>query len=153
MQNELSELYQEVILDHNKNPRNFGPIPIKTHSLKGHNPLCGDQITVNLCVEDGIVKDISFEGSGCAVSKASASIMTTLIKGQTIEKANEIFEQFHSLITSDMNEEVDLDSLGKIAVFAGVREYPSRIKCANLAWHTMKNALEDKKDNVVTENE
>lgn len=153
MQNELSELYQEVILDHNKNPRNFGPIPIKTHSLKGHNPLCGDQITVNLCVEDGIVKDISFEGSGCAVSKASASIMTTLIKGQSVEKAQELFDKFHKLITSDMNEEVDLDSLGKIAVFAGVREYPSRIKCANLAWHTMKNALEDKKDNVVTENE
>lgn len=151
MDNELNDLYQEVILDHNKNPRNFGAIPIKTHAAKGHNPLCGDQITVNMQIDNGIIKDISFEGSGCAISKASASIMTTLIKGKSTEEAQTLFDQFVSVITSDMNDEIDFESLGKLAVFAGVREYPSRIKCANLAWHTLKNALENKDDVASTD--
>ncbi len=151
MDNELDDLYQQVILDHNKNPRNFGSIPIKTHSLKGHNPLCGDLITINLLIENDVIKDISFEGNGCAISKASASIMTTLVKGKTVQEAMEIFDQFHELITSDMDEEIDTENLGKIAVFAGVKQYPSRIKCANLAWHTLKNAIENKNSVVTTD--
>lgn len=152
MDNELNDLYQQVILDHNKNPRNYGQIPIKTNSLKGHNPLCGDLIIINLLIEENIIKDISFEGNGCAISKASASIMTTLVKGKTVSEAMELFEQFQELITSDINKEVDSEKLGKIAVFAGVRQYPSRIKCANLAWHTFKNAIENKNLEVSTDN-
>lgn len=151
MDNELNDLYQQVILDHNKNPRNFGKIEIKTHSADGKNPLCGDQIIINLQIEDNIIKNISFEGNGCAISKASASIMTTLVKGKSTEEAMQIFEQFHSVITGDMNEEVDLDALGKVAVFAGVRQYPSRIKCANLAWHTLKSALEENQSTISTD--
>lgn len=151
MNSDLNELYQEVILDHNKNPRNFGKIEHPTNSAVGHNPLCGDHIDVELVVEDGIIKDIRFNGSGCAISKASASIMTTLLKGQTLEAAQKHFDNFIEIVTGDLDEEVDLDSMGKLAVFAGVREYPSRIKCAGLAWHTMQNAIFNKDEAATTE--
>jgi nitrogen fixation protein NifU and related proteins len=151
MNSELSDLYQEVILDHNKNPRNFGKIDNPTNMAIGHNPLCGDHIDVELIVENNIIKDIKFNGSGCAISKASASIMTTLLKGQNLEDAKKHFDNFIEIVTGELDEEIDLDSMGKLAVFAGVREYPSRIKCAGLAWHTMNNAIQNKEEAVTTE--
>jgi nitrogen fixation NifU-like protein len=150
---EMNDLYQQVILDHNKNPRNFGKIESPTHSAEGHNPLCGDHIDVELKVKDGKIEEIKFHGSGCAISKSSASIMTDLLKGKSVEEAQTYFEQFHSIITGDLEEEIDLESMGKLAVFAGVREYPSRIKCANLAWHTLNNALHGNGEAVNTEKE
>lgn len=149
--NELNELYQQVILDHNKNPRNFGVLQQHNHSAEGHNPLCGDQIEIYIDLEDGIVKDISFECSGCAISKASASIMTTLLKGKKIEEVKKLFDEFHQLVTCDKDEQFDLESLGKLAVFSGVREFPTRIKCASLAWHTLLAALEKNNQSVSTE--
>ncbi len=151
MNSELSDLYQEVILDHNKNPRNFGKIDSPTNSAIGHNPLCGDHIDVELVVENDIIKEIKFNGSGCAISKASASIMTTLLKGKSLEEAKVHFDNFIEIVTGEFDQEVDLDSMGKLAVFAGVREYPSRIKCAGLAWHTMNNAIHNKEEAVSTE--
>ncbi len=141
----MRELYQEVILDHNKNPRNFRIMEGANRHADGHNPLCGDQVSVYLNVgADDTIKDVSFQGSGCAISKSSASLMTTLLKGKTVEQANEIFEQFHSVVTSgpgiEMSDE-DQESMGRLAVFAGVRDYPARVKCASLAWHTVHNAL------------
>lgn len=143
MNSELNELYQEVILDHNKNPRNFGDLHDANHSAAGHNPLCGDHINVDLKVKDGIIEDVKFHGAGCAISKASASIMTTTLKGKTVEEAGEMFKQFVEIVTTDPEEEIDTLNLGKLAVFCGVREFPARVKCASLAWHTMKNALDD----------
>jgi nitrogen fixation NifU-like protein len=140
--NELQELYQQVILDHNKNPRNFGKLEPATHHAEGHNPLCGDNVTVELFLDGaGVIQDIRFSGSGCAISKASASIMTTVLKGKTKAEAEKMFEQFQHLVTADMSEIADLESLGKLAVFAGVKEFPARIKCASLSWHTMTAAL------------
>ena len=140
--NELQELYQQVILDHNKNPRNFGKLEPATHHAEGHNPLCGDNVTVELFLDAaGVIQDIRFSGSGCAISKASASIMTTVLKGKTKAEAEKMFEQFQHLVTADMSEIADLESLGKLAVFAGVKEFPARIKCASLSWHTMTAAL------------
>jgi nitrogen fixation NifU-like protein len=140
--NELQELYQQVILDHNKNPRNFGKLEPATHHAEGHNPLCGDNVTVELFLDGaGVIQDIKFSGSGCAISKASASIMTTVLKGKTKADAEKMFEQFQHLVTADMSEIADLESLGKLAVFAGVKEFPARIKCASLSWHTMTAAL------------
>ncbi len=144
---ELQELYQQVILDHNKSPRNFGELP-DAPAVEGHNPLCGDNVTVFVKVVDGVIEDVKFKGAGCAISKASASIMTTLVKGKTVLEARELFARFHELVTED--GDVDPLVLGKMAVFAGVRDYPSRVKCASLAWHTLKNALEDNTDTVVT---
>ncbi|MDA3844121.1 MAG: SUF system NifU family Fe-S cluster assembly protein [Candidatus Kapabacteria bacterium] len=143
MKNELNDLYQEVILDHNKNPRNFGDMHDANHSAAGHNPLCGDHIDVDLKVKDGIIEDVKFHGAGCAISKASASIMTTTLIGQSVEEAKEMFKQFVDIVTTDPEEEIDTLNLGKLAVFCGVREFPARVKCASLAWHTMKNALDD----------
>lgn len=151
MNDELNDLYQQVILDHNKNPRNFGKLDPHTHSADGHNPLCGDQIEVQLLIDGDIIKDVMFNGNGCAISKASASIMTTLIKGKNLDEAKQYFDEFHDVITADMDKEIDLDSMGKIAVFAGVREFPSRIKCANLAWHTMNNAIHGKNETATTD--
>ena len=151
MNNELSELYQQVILDHNKSPRNFGTMDNANHLAHGHNPLCGDNIDVYLDVENGKIKDVKFCGSGCAISKASGSIMTTILKGKSEEEANALFEKFHSLVTSDPQSSVDMDSLGKLAVFAGVREFPARVKCASLAWHTMHTAITNDKITVSTE--
>ncbi|MFH1017860.1 MAG: SUF system NifU family Fe-S cluster assembly protein [Pseudomonadota bacterium] len=147
---ELRELYQEVILDHYKRPRNQQRPEGANHMAVGHNPLCGDKITVFLSLDgDGIVRDIGFEGSGCAISTASASMMTEIVKGKPVSQAQAIFERFHDLVTGQ--EEPDVDGLGKLAAFAGVREFPVRVKCASLAWHTFKAALEDKTGQVTTE--
>lgn len=146
---ELRELYQQIILDHNKSPKNYGKIVNCSHASEGYNPLCGDRIKIYAQVEDGIIKDIKFEGEGCAIAKASGSIMTALLKGKTIEEAEKLFKAFQDLITSEVDSEVDLEKLGKLAVFAGVREFPTRVKCAGLAWHTVKAAM-DKKDEVIT---
>ena len=138
---DLRELYQEVILDHNKRPRNFRTIEHPTRTAKGHNPLCGDRLTLYLTLDGDRIADVAFEGSGCAISKASASLMTEALKGKTIAQAEALFERFHDVVTSPGDLPVNTDGLGKLAVFAGVREYPARVKCASLAWHTMKAAV------------
>jgi len=141
--NELRELYQEVILDHSKRPRNFHGMPEANHRAVGHNPLCGDRATVYLLVEGGVVRDVSFEGAGCSISTASASMMTDALKGKTVAEAGALFERFHELVTADPSKaQAASAELGKLAVFAGVHEFPMRVKCASLAWHTMKAALE-----------
>lgn len=151
MINDLDELYKQVILDHNKNPRNFGVIENANSHAKGHNPLCGDQLDLYLVIEDGLIKNVKFNGSGCAISKASASIMTSLIKGKTIEEAKQLFEEFHNLVTSDPEAEIDTSELGKLEVFCGVREFPARIKCASLPWHTLAQAINEKsKSELIT---
>jgi nitrogen fixation NifU-like protein len=138
---ELTDLYQEVILDHNRRPRNFGPLNGANREAKGHNPLCGDRLTLAVRVDGDRIAEIRFEGSGCAISKASASLMTEAVKGHTIAEADETFHKFQAAVTAPLDVEVDLDSLGKLAVLAGVREFPVRIKCASLAWHTLQAAL------------
>jgi len=149
---ELRELYQQVILDHNRNPRNFGPLEGANRHQDGHNPLCGDSLTVYLLVDDhGLIEDIHFEGAGCAISKASASLMTSLVKGKTTAQAERIFADFHELVTSSVDSPVDDAKVGKLAVFAGVREFPMRVKCATLAWHTMRSALHNDDAPVTTE--
>jgi len=141
--NEIQELYQQVILDHNKNPRNFGEIADATNKAEGFNPLCGDHIDVSAVVEGDRIKEIKFYGSGCAISKASASIMTTLLVGKTVDEAKLLFDEFHNIVTADIRDRVDDLQIGKLAVFCGVREFPARVKCASLAWHTMIQALEN----------
>jgi nitrogen fixation NifU-like protein len=148
---ELSELYQEVILDHNKNPRNFGKLEKYNHHALGHNPLCGDNLELFVEVENGIITDVKFTGSGCAISKASASIMTTLLKGKSVEEAHKLFDDFHTAVTSDPESSYEDLNLGKLSVFCGVREFPARVKCASLAWHTLVNALDNVQDKAVTE--
>jgi len=138
---DLTDLYQEVILDHNRRPRNFGPLDGANRDAKGHNPLCGDRLTLAVRVDGDRIAEIRFEGSGCAISKASASLMTEAVKGHTISEADETFHKFQAAITAPLDVEVDLDALGKLAVLAGVREFPVRIKCASLAWHTLQAAL------------
>ena len=138
---ELSELYQQVILDHNKKPRNFHKMESANRTAEGFNPLCGDQLHIYLQVEGDQVKDISFEGSGCAIFKASASMMTQALKGKTKAESEQLFQEFHRLLTGEMDEEVEDSNLGKLRIFAGVREYPVRVKCATLSWHTMLAAL------------
>jgi nitrogen fixation NifU-like protein len=147
---ELRDLYQEVILDHSRSPRNFGHHEPSNRAAKGHNPLCGDKFDIYALVEDGIVKDVSFEGRGCAISTASASLMTELLKGLSEEEARAMFERFHDVVTGEKDEELDGD-LDKLNVLAGVRGYPMRVKCATLAWHTLKAALDNTDDTVVTE--
>lgn len=142
---EIDALYEEVILDHNKNPRNYGVLEPATHKAVGHNPLCGDHIEIYLNVQDGVVKDVKFKGVGCAISKASASIMTTVLKGKTLDDIRSLFEEFHYTLTSKPEEPVNAEKLGKLAVFAGVRNFPVRVKCATLAWHTLMEALGEKK--------
>lgn len=148
----LSDLYQEMILDHNRNPRNFHPLPDANRKAEGVNPLCGDQIHLFLKLEDDRISDISFEGSGCAISKASSSLMTQALKGKTKSEAERLFEKFHRMVTGPVGGTADPE-LGKLAVFSGVCEFPSRIKCATLAWHTLKSALEGKAERVSTEEE
>jgi nitrogen fixation protein NifU and related proteins len=138
---ELSELYQQVILDHNKKPRNFRKLEGANRQADGHNPLCGDQLTVYLQFEDGVVKDISFEGSGCAISKASASMMTQSLKGKSVDDAEVLFTEFHRMVTGELDEAAADHHLGRLTIFAGVREFPARVKCASLSWHTMHAAL------------
>jgi nitrogen fixation NifU-like protein len=148
---DLRELYQEVILDHHKKPRNFRRLEHANRQADGYNPLCGDKLSVFLQVENGIVKDIGFIGSGCAISTASASMMTESLKGKTESEAIVIFEHFHHLLTNHSVPLPDPSTMGKLAVFSGVREYPVRVKCAALAWHTMRAALEGSKETVATE--
>ena len=150
MNEELRELYQEVILDHNSSPRNFRRLDSATHTCEGYNPLCGDRINIFVKISDDKIEDIAFQGSGCAISKASASVMTTEVKGKTIAQARELFQRFQRLIKGEAAEGDALEHT-KLAIFASVREFPSRVKCAALAWHTMLSAIEQKKDVVTTE--
>ncbi len=138
---ELSELYQQVILDHNKKPRNFRKLETANHSAEGFNPLCGDQLTVYLDLDDDEVKEISFEGSGCAISKAAASMMTQAVKGKSKQDAEKLFNEFHRMVTGELDEETTPNKLGNLKIFSGVREFPVRVKCASLPWHTMHAAL------------
>ncbi len=151
MDAEFRELYQEIILDHNRAPRNFKEVEHCTHHLEGKNPLCGDQYTIYMKVEEGIIRDIGFKGAGCAISKASASVMTDTLKGKTVEEAKKLFEQFHEIVTGEKDAAEYFASAVKLAAFAGVAEYPVRVKCATLPWHTMKNSLEGKTISVSTE--
>lgn len=143
----LRELYQEMILDHGKQPRNVGALTQPSHCHAGHNPLCGDRLTVYINEKDGIVEDIKFEGTGCAISVASASLMTESVKGKTTPEINELFDSFHQLVTVGSAEK----DLGKLEIFAGVAEFPIRVKCASLAWHTMKAALINETKTASTE--
>lgn len=145
----LNELYQEVILDHSKNPRNFGDLKGASHHAEGFNPLCGDRITLYLQIENNQIIDARFEGSGCAISTASASLMTDSLKGKTVSQAQKLFQQFHHLVTEDgATEQPELD---KLNILAGVHAFPMRVKCATLAWHTLLSALDQKSDLVSTE--
>ena len=139
---ELSELYQQVILDHNKKPRNYRKIDDANRTAEGYNPLCGDQLTVYLQLKHGIVEDVSFEGSGCAISKAAASMMTQSVKGKTRDEAETLFDEFHRMVKGELDEEATPNQLGRLKIFAGVRDFPARVKCASLSWHTMRAALE-----------
>ena len=148
-----NELYQQVILDHNRKPRNFHEIENASHSCHGVNPLCGDDITVYLNVDEeaGKIDEVSFQGSGCAISKASTSLMTTFLKGKSVDEARRIKEEFHKMILGEMDPGKEEHHLGKLTLFMGIREYPSRTKCASLAWHTLVGALDKKFDGVSTE--
>ncbi|MDQ6962118.1 MAG: SUF system NifU family Fe-S cluster assembly protein [Mariprofundaceae bacterium] len=149
---DLKDLYQQVIVDHNKHPRNFREIESCSHDADGYNPLCGDQLHVYLKVnEHHLVQDISFKGTGCAISIASASLMTETMTGKTVDEAKVLFESFQQMVTSDITEEQDFSHLGKLAALAGVREFPSRIKCAILCWHTVQAALSGDQDAARTE--
>jgi nitrogen fixation NifU-like protein len=143
---DLQDLYQEVILDHNRRPRNFRAIDGASRHAEGYNPLCGDRLSLYLTIEGDVIKDASFQGSGCAISKASASMMTDSLKGKTLDEARAMFGRFHDLVTGKGG---DAAQLGKLAVFEGVRNYPTRVKCASLAWHTLKSAV-DARDEVAT---
>jgi len=147
---ELRDLYQDVILDHGKRPRNFHAIEGARRAL-GHNPLCGDQLTVYLVVKDDVIEDVAFEGTGCAISTAAASMMTQALKGKTRAEAEHLFHVYHEVVTGQRDVEEAADELGKLAVFAGVSEFPVRVKCATLAWHTLNAALEDDGATITTE--
>jgi nitrogen fixation NifU-like protein len=150
---ELRELYQQVILDHNRKPRNFRTLASANRTAEGDNPLCGDRITVYLEVADGVIRDVGFQGSGCAISRAAASMMTASVKGKTEGDADALFERLHRMLTGDGQAAAAAQELGKLAVFAGVREFPSRIKCATLPWHTLRAALVGRAETVSTEQE
>jgi len=147
---DLRDLYQEVILDHDRAPRNFRTLAHPTRRAEGINPLCGDRVTVEIEVEDAVVRDIAFQGSGCAISKASASMMTASLKGKSLAEVEAAFERFHRMLTASAPP-ADVESLGKLAAFAGVREFPSRIKCATLPWHALRSALMGTGASVSTE--
>lgn len=146
----LSALYQDLILDHNRAPQNFRRMEDANRRVEGMNPLCGDRLTVWLKMEDGVIKDAAFQGSGCAISKASASLMTSAVKGKTQEEAEALFERFRRLITGSM-EQAEAESLGKLAAFSGLSEFPIRVKCASLSWHALKAALNEPDTVVSTE--
>ncbi|MFQ5719908.1 MAG: Fe-S cluster assembly sulfur transfer protein SufU [Acidobacteriota bacterium] len=149
---ELRELYHQVIIDHGKRPRNFHKMPGATHHAEGFNPLCGDRVDLYLMIVDGTIRDISFEGVGCAISTAATSMMTGAVKGRTIDEARRLFDSFHCMVTgNETATAADAAGLGKLSVFSGVREYPARIKCAILGWHTMISALEGKHALATTE--
>ena len=136
---ELADLYQEVILDHNRRPRNFHALADASHKAEGYNPLCGDRLTLYLKVNGDRIEDVSFEGAGCAISKASASLMTDAVKGRTMAEAQALFERFHRMVTTPPDQPVE--DMGKLSSLAGVREFPVRVKCASLSWHTLKAAF------------
>ncbi len=146
---DLRELYQQVILDHNRKPRHFGALPTANRTAEGFNPLCGDQIRLYLQIQDGVIVDAAFQGTGCAISKASASMMTSSVVGKPAAEAEALFHRVHAMLTEEPNG--DAGDLGKLAVFAGVREFPSRVKCATLAWHTLESALTGAAEPVSTE--
>ena len=153
--NELHELYQQLILEHNKSPRNFKKLENATHDADGYNPLCGDHYHIWLKMDGDKIADIGFQGSGCAISKSSASMMTSAVKGRTLSEAKELFEKFHSVIMTKVGDEIPaetIDDLGSLGALAGVREFPARIKCASLAWHTLNAALTEKVKSISTEN-
>jgi nitrogen fixation protein NifU and related proteins len=140
---DLKDLYQEVIIDHNRSPRNFGKLENPTQVAEGYNPLCGDKLNLYLTMEDDLITDVRFDGSGCAISVASASLMTDSLKGKTIEEAEQLFHNFHNLIMEEENPDPEqMQALGKLAALAGVKEYPARVKCATLCWHTLHSALQ-----------
>ncbi len=147
----IKELYQEIILDHNRSPRNFRRMEEATRSVEGYNPLCGDHYRIYVKLDNGIIRDVSFDGAGCAISKASASVMSTVVKGKSVREAEQLFERFHRLVTGEPVSEEELEELGRLAAFAGVSEFPARVKCASLAWHTMHAALESDATSVTTE--
>ena len=148
---DLRELYQELIVDHSKRPRNFGRMEEPHYHADGFNPLCGDKIRLYLKVDNGVIGEVKFEGSGCAISTASASLMTEMLKGQTMDQAEALFELFHSMVTGPLEPAGTNGKLGKLAVFAGVKAYPARVKCATLAWHTLRNALLGRHEAAKTE--
>jgi nitrogen fixation NifU-like protein len=149
MSGDLRELYQQVILDHYKRPRNFQRLEDANRKAEGHNPLCGDEVVVYLKMDGDVIQDIGFQGAGCAISKASASMMTAALKGKTRVEAEALFEKFHQMVTGENG--VDPLALGKLAVFCGVSEFPVRVKCASLAWHTLRAAIEGRQEPVSTE--
>jgi nitrogen fixation NifU-like protein len=149
--NSRAELYQQVILEHHHKPRNFGEMQQATHDAEGYNPLCGDHLHIYLHVDEkNLIDNVMFNGDGCAISRASASMMTVALKGKSVEEATTLFEEFHQLILGHLKPETTANHLGKLAIFSGIWQYPSRVKCASLCWHTMKGAL-DKKPSVSTE--
>lgn len=148
---ELRDLYQQVILDHNKSPRNYHKMDDATRHVEGFNPLCGDHYTVYVKLEGDRIADVSFEGAGCAISKASASVMSSLVKGHTVAEAEELFGEFHRLVKGEIEEPKEIERLGKLAAFAGVSEFPARVKCASLAWHTLHAAVKSDSKAISTE--
>lgn len=149
---DLGDLYLQVIIDHTKSPRNFGKLEPCSHDAEGYNPLCGDQLHVYLQINDNnIIEDVKFEGQGCSISTASASLMTETLKGKSVTEFEHLFKAFHQMATADMSEAPDEETLGKLAVLAGVKEFPSRIKCATLCWHTLKSAIEHSEKAAKTE--
>ncbi len=150
MFDQIRDLYQEVVFDHNRNPRNFRVMEDANRKIEGFNPLCGDRITLYVKIDEGLIKDVSFQGAGCAISTASASLMTEIVKGMNEAQAEHLFETFHR-ITTGKDEAVNLEELGKLAVLAGVRAYPARVKCATLAWHSLQAALANKETTITTE--
>ncbi len=149
---DLKDLYQEVIIDHNRSPRNFGKLENPTQVAEGYNPLCGDKLNLYLTTKDDLITDVSFDGSGCAISVASASLMTDSLKGKTIEEAEQLFQNFHNLIMEEEKpDQEQMQSLGKLVALAGVKEYPARVKCATLCWHTLHSALQGDECSATTE--
>jgi nitrogen fixation NifU-like protein len=148
---QIRELYQQIILDHNRSPRNFHPMPDATTKVEGYNPFCGDHYTVYVKLDGDTITDVSFDGAGCAISKASASVMTQMVKGKTRDEAERLFRSFHDLVTGNSDAEERIAELGKLAAFAGVSDYPARVKCASLAWHTLHSALTSSTTTVTTE--
>jgi nitrogen fixation NifU-like protein len=151
MFDQLRDLYQEVVFDHNRNPRNFRVMEDASRKIEGFNPLCGDRITLYVKVNGGVIEDVSFQGSGCAISTASASLMTEIVKGRTEQEAEHLFELFHRITTGKNDNAVNLEEIGKLAVLAGVRAYPARVKCATLAWHSLQAALRNEAETISTE--
>jgi nitrogen fixation NifU-like protein len=146
----INELYQQLILEHNKSPRNFKMIEGADKTAEGFNPLCGDHYTIFMNIKDNTIEDIGFQGAGCAISKASASMMTTALKGASVEKAEELFKKFHAVVTGKLQVDEDDEELGSLSALAGVAEFPARIKCASLAWHAMHSVLHEMNDSPKT---